>query len=49
MLAGRLVQAGANIDLIVSSGSSMVKVPDMVGKNYAEAAEKLENMGFDML
>ena len=40
--AGNSLERGKSVDLIVSSGSSMVKVPDMVGKNYAEAAEKLE-------
>ncbi len=47
--AGNSLERGKSVDLIVSSGSSMVKVPDMVGKNYAEAAEKLENMGFDVV
>ena len=47
--AGNSLERGKSVDLIVSSGSSMVKVPDMVGKNYAEVAEKLENMGFDVV
>lgn len=47
--AGNSLERGKSVDLIVSSGSSMVKVPDMVGKNYDEAAEKLENMGFDVV
>lgn len=47
--AGNSLERGKSVDLIVSSGSSMVKVPDMVGKNYAEAAEKLENMGFNVV
>ena len=40
---------GKAIILIVSSGTSMVKVPDVVGDNYDEAAEKLENQGFDVV
>ena len=47
--AGNRVDQGKAIILIVSSGTSMVKVPDVVGDNYDEAAEKLENQGFDVV
>ena len=47
--AGNSVDQGKAIILIVSSGTSMVKVPDVVGDNYDEAAEKLENQGFDVV
>lgn len=47
--AGNRVGQGKAIILIVSSGTSMVKVPDVVGDNYDEAAEKLENQGFDVV
>ena len=47
--AGNRVDQGKAIILIVSSGTSMVKVPDVVGYNYDEAAEKLENQGFDVV
>ena len=47
--AGNRVDQGRAIILIVSSGTSMVKVPDVVGDNYDEAAEKLENQGFDVV
>lgn len=47
--AGNRVDQGKAIILIVSSGTSMVKVPDVVGNNYDEAAEKLENQGFDVV
>ena len=47
--AGNSVNKGNSVNLIVSSGSSMVKVPDVVGDRYDEAAEKLENMGFEVI
>lgn len=47
--AGNSVDQGKAIILIVSSGTSMVKVPDVVGDNYDKAAEKLENQGFDVV
>lgn len=47
--ASNRVDQGKAIILIVSSGTSMVKVPDVVGDNYDEAAEKLENQGFDVV
>ena len=47
--AGNSMDQGKAIILIVSSGSSMVKVPNVVGDNYDEAAEKLENQGFDVV
>lgn len=47
--AGSSMDQGKAIILIVSSGSSMVKVPNVVGDNYDEAAEKLENQGFDVV
>lgn len=47
--AGNRVDQGKAIILIVSSGTSMVKVPDVVGDNYDEAAEKIENQGFDVV
>ncbi len=47
--AGNSIDQGKTVDLIVSSGSSMVKVADMVGKEYDEATKKLENLGFDVV
>lgn len=47
--AGNRVKPGKSVNLIVSSGSSMVKVPNVVGHDYDKAAEKLENMGFDVI
>ena len=47
--AGNRVDQEKAIILIVSSATSMVKVPDVVGDNYDEAAEKLENQGFDVV
>ncbi|QQP29291.1 Stk1 family PASTA domain-containing Ser/Thr kinase [Lactobacillus ultunensis] len=47
--AGNSVNRGKSVNLIVSSGSSMVKVPNVVGHDYDKAAEKLENQGFDVI
>ena len=47
--AGSSLDRGKSVNLIVSSGSSMVKVPDVVGDDYDKAAEKLENQGFDVV
>ena len=47
--AGNEIERGKTVDLIVSSGTSMVKVPDLVGSEYDKAAEKLENEGFDVV
>lgn len=47
--AGNSIDRGKTVDLIVSSGTSMVKVPDVIGRDYDEAAEKLENQGFDVI
>lgn len=47
--AGNSLDRGKSVNLIVSSGSSMVKVPDVVGDDYDKAAEKLENQGFDVV
>lgn len=47
--AGNSLDQGKTVNLIVSSGTSMVKVPDVVGDDYDKAAEKLENQGFDVV
>lgn len=47
--AGNSVNRGKSVNLIVSSDSSMVKVPNVVGHDYDKAAEKLENQGFDVI
>ncbi len=47
--AGNSLDQGKTVNLIVSSGTSMGKVPDVVGDDYDKAAEKLENQGFDVV
>ena len=47
--AGDSVQKGRSVDIIVSSGAGMVEVPNLVNDNYKEAAEKLKNLGFDVI
>lgn len=47
--AGDSVVKGRSIDLIVSSGAGMVKVPNLVNKDYEEAAAKLQKKGFDVI
>lgn len=46
---GDNVTKGQAINLIISSGAGMVKVPDLVGRQYSSAASKLEKMGFDVI
>lgn len=47
--AGDEVQKGRVVDLVVSKGAGMVKVPDVTNNNYDEAASELEKMGFDVI
>ena len=46
--AGEQVDPGSAVDLVVSKGLEMVKVPDVVGKSDSEAAKTLEDAGFDV-
>lgn len=47
--AGDSVKRGRSIDLIVSEGAGMVKVPSVVNLSYDAATKKLEKLGFDVL
>lgn len=47
--AGDEVQRGRAIDLVVSKGAGMVKVPNVTNENYETAASKLEKLGFDVI
>lgn len=47
--AGDSVAKGKSIDLIISSGAGMVKVPNVVNMDYDKAAQKLEKLGFDVI
>ena len=44
--AGSSVLSGTNVNLLVSSGTDSVEMPDVVGKSYNEAKMMLENKGF---
>lgn len=46
--AGESVPEGTSVELIVSSGTDGVSVPDVTGLSEAEAKVKLENEGFSM-
>ncbi|GAA3634638.1 Stk1 family PASTA domain-containing Ser/Thr kinase [Lactobacillus hamsteri] len=46
---GDSVKKGRSVDIIISSGAGMTKVPDVVRENYELAADKLENLGFDVI
>lgn len=47
--AGDPIAKGKTVDLVVSNGAGMVKVPDMTGKDYVSAAKKLSKLGFDVI
>lgn len=47
--AGSQIKRGRFIDLYVSDGAGMVKVPDVTGDEYEIAVEKLEKMGFEVI
>lgn len=47
--AGEQIQKGKAVDLVVSSGAGMIKMPNVTGKNYERSADKLENLGFDVI
>lgn len=47
--AGVQIKKGKAVDLIVSNGAGMIKMPNVTGKNYEKAADKLESMGFDVI
>lgn len=47
--AGDAIVKGKTVELVVSSGAGMVKVPDVTHEDYQEAAQKLENLGFDVI
>lgn len=47
--SGNSVTKGKEIDLVISNGAGMVKVPDLTGKSSEEAVEKLEKMGFEVI
>ncbi|MBI0021803.1 MULTISPECIES: Stk1 family PASTA domain-containing Ser/Thr kinase [Lactobacillus] len=47
--AGRMTKKGRFVDLEVSDGVGMSKVPDVSGDSYQVAVAKLEKMGFDVI
>ncbi|MBH9985601.1 Stk1 family PASTA domain-containing Ser/Thr kinase [Lactobacillus sp. M0390] len=47
--AGRVTKKGRFVDLKVSDGVGMAKVPDVSGDSYQVAVAKLEKMGFDVI
>ncbi|RVU71647.1 MULTISPECIES: Stk1 family PASTA domain-containing Ser/Thr kinase [Lactobacillus] len=47
--AGEMLKKGQVIDLVISSGAGMIKVPDVENTDYEEAATKLEELGFDVI
>ena len=46
---GDSVNKGKAIDLVVSSGAGMTKVPDVEHEQYEVATKKLERLGFDVV
>lgn len=46
---GDSVKKGRSVDIIISSGAGMTKVPNVIRENYEIAADKLENLGFDVI
>ncbi|HVM53221.1 MAG TPA: PASTA domain-containing protein [Acidimicrobiales bacterium] len=44
--AGRQVERGAEVTLVVSRGPDLVAVPDVVGMTYSDAYDRLEAAGF---
>lgn len=47
--AGKNIKQGRYINLYVSDGAKMIRVPDVTGENYQVAASKLESMGFQVI
>lgn len=47
--AGNAIVKGKTVELVVSRGAGMVKVPDVTNQNYEKAATALENLGFDVI
>lgn len=47
--AGAQIKKGRYIDLYISDGAGMVRVPDVTGDNIQEAVEKLEKLGFEVI
>lgn len=47
--AGERIKKGRYIDIYVSDGSGMVRVPDVTGDEYETAVSKLEKMGFEVI
>lgn len=46
---GDSISKDSKVNIVVSIGAGMVKVPDLVNKSYDYAASKLEQMGFDVI
>lgn len=47
--AGKNIKQGRYINLYVSDGAKIIRVPDVTGENYQVAASKLESMGFQVI
>ncbi|QYN56804.1 Stk1 family PASTA domain-containing Ser/Thr kinase [Lactobacillus panisapium] len=47
--AGKSLKKGRFVDIYVSDGAGMVRVPDVTGEAYERAVYKLEKMGFDVI
>lgn len=43
---GESVLSGVEITLVISNGSTKIKLPDMTGLNYLDATKTLESIGF---
>ncbi|MDF7683171.1 Stk1 family PASTA domain-containing Ser/Thr kinase [Lactobacillus sp. ESL0679] len=47
--AGSQSKKGRPIDLYISDGAGMVRVPDVTGEDYDAAVAKLQKLGFDVI
>lgn len=47
--AGKTLKKGRFVDIYVSDGAGMVRVPDVTGDSYEKAVYQLEKMGFDVV
>lgn len=47
--AGDALNRGSRVDIVVSSGAGMTKVPDVVNEEYEDALKKLQDLGFDVI
>ncbi|WEV44321.1 Stk1 family PASTA domain-containing Ser/Thr kinase [Lactobacillus sp. ESL0684] len=47
--AGAEIKRGRYIDLYVSDGAGMARVPDVTGMDYDDAVAKLEKLGFEVI